>query len=323
MLPYALVTVLSLLGAVTTLPEYLKPLESVWSNEEALTDALRAFDKEKAARIDFLLEQVYGKPGAKPVEAPTGTPEELLSEAKKYLSQVREAYEMALRQYPSNARMHNYLGELLYDRFNDQAGALREWHLALSYDEKLAGAYNNLALHHFHVGEYDSGLRCMDAALKHDKKNPDYYYNMVNFYLAHFPQVADLRKWKKDKVYKEAMKLAEKAVKYASDDYDIVQDYAVNFYAAENFGLKADWPAAAKAWQQARAIARTEDERFYCWLNEGRVWLRGGSPDKGIACLEEALRMKPDSVPARQLLDSVREAPEASTEPAAESPATP
>lgn len=322
MLPYALVTVLSLLGAVTSLPEYLKPLEAVWSNEEALTDALRAYDKERAKRMDQLLEEVYGKPGGSAAPSPE-TADEKLAEVKQLLSQVREGYEAALREYPSNARLCNYYGELLYDRYNDHAGAIRQWHTALSYDDKLAAAYNNLALHHFHVGEYDTGLRCMDAALKNDKKNPDYYYNMVNFYLAHFPQVAELRKWKKDKVYKEAMKMSERAAKYAPDDYDIQQDYAVNFYAAENFGLKAEWEDAAKAWQQARAVARTDDERFYCWLNEGRVWLRGGKPEQGIACLEEALRMKPDSVPARQLLDSVREAPEAAPVAPAESPATP
>ena len=322
MLHLVVAGLLAALSAAPALPDYLQPLASVWTDESALTEALRTFDKEKMRYIDAQLDLLRGGPGKPPEEG--GKPFSK-AEMEQLLAQVREGYESALRQYPRNPRLLTYYGELLYDRYGDHVGALRQWHLALTMDSKHAAAYNNLALHHFHVGEYDTGLRHMDAALKYDKKNPDYLYNMGNFYLAHFPQVADLRGWKKDRVYKEAMKLSERAIQQAPEDYDLLQDYAVNFYAAENFGLSSDWDKAAKAWQAARAQARSEDERFYCWLNEGRVWLRAETPEKAIPCLEEALRLRPDSVPARQLLDAIREAPESGDEaaPQTEAPNAP
>lgn len=302
MLSYALTTLCVVLCAATQLPDYLKPLQPVWDNEAALTEALRAWDKVQAAKIEELLRAPA--PGA---AATNRTAEEAEAEAKALSKQVRDAYELAIATHPNSARLHNFYGELLYDRYNDISGALKQWHEALSLDEKLSAVHNNLALHNFHFGEYKTGLHHLDLALKYEKNNPDYLYNMSNLYLVHSPQIADLRKWDEARVYKEAMKLSKRAVKADPTDYDIVQDYAVNFFAAENYKLEADWKEAAAAWETARGIARNEDEQFYCWLNEGRVWLRAKQPERAIPCLEQALRMRPDSAPARQMLDAIKD----------------
>ena len=66
--------------------------------------------------------------------------------------------------------------------------------------------------------------------------------------------------------------------------------------------IKADWATAAEAWQKTRQQARTSDEVFYTWLNEGRVWIRKGDQDRAAACLREALAIRPDSEMASQLL---------------------
>ena len=305
----AISLLVAVLGVVPQLPEYLQQFQSTWENEAALTEGLRAFERAHAARIDALMEPPA--PDA-PAAGMVKTKEQAMKEILAVKTEVRTAYELAIGTYPNNARLHNFYGELLYDYYNDVAGALKAWHQALSLDEKLSAVHNNLALHNFRFGEYKTGLKHLDLALKYDKTNPDYLYNISNLYLVHSPQIAELRKWDQARVYKEAMKYSKKAVKEAPEDYDIVQDYAVNFFAAENFKLEADWKEAATAWQGARAKARNDGERFYCWLNEGRVWLRAKQPEKAIPCLEEALKMRPESVPARELLEGARQPAKAS-----------
>ncbi len=311
MFPVAFAAVCAVLCAVPQLPDYLQSLQPVWENEEALTEAVRAFDRANNAKIEALVKQLPPSGPAVPT-----APQQLSADAKEQAQalgkQVREAYELAIGAYPNNARLHNFYGELLYDHYDDVAGALKEWHTALSLDDKLSAVHNNLALHNFHFGEYKTGLHHLDLAIKYDKNNPDYLYNISNLYLVHSPQIAGIRNWDQARVYKEAMKYSKKAAKAAPDDYDIVQDYAVNFFAADNYKIAADWKEAASAWQHARETARNEEEQFYCWLNEGRVWLRAKQPEKAVPCLEEALRLRPDSAPARELLDKARQPEDAS-----------
>jgi len=229
--------------------------------------------------------------------------EERMQQARQHIGLVRQAYELALQHARDDARLHNYYGELLYDRYGEQVRALREWNTAMSLDSKLSAPYNNLGLHYFHVGVYDMGLENLDHALKLDPKNPDYLYNLAQVYLVHFPQIGKLRGWKdRKKVYREAMKLSKKAAKLAPGEFPLLQDYAVNFFAAENFGVDANWKDAAKAWQAARAHARNEAETFYTWLNEGRAWIRAGRNEEAKTCIEEALKIFPGSEVAQNLL---------------------
>jgi tetratricopeptide (TPR) repeat protein len=110
----------------------------------------------------------------------------------------------------------------------------------------------------------------------------------------------------KDKLYKEAMKMSKKAADLAPDDFDILQDYAVNFYAAENFGVEVDWSEAAEAWRRTLPHARTEGEKFYVLLNEGRAWIRTAKPQNAVKPLEDALAMDAGSDAAKQLLAKAR-----------------
>jgi hypothetical protein len=80
----------------------------------------------------------------------------------------------------------------------------------------------------------------------------------------------------------------------------------VNFFAAENYGVDADWKEAAAAWAAARKHARNDTEEFYTWLNEARVWIENNDDDRAEPCLESALALMPDSTIALQLLEKVR-----------------
>jgi len=279
-------------------PEELAGLREVVTDEARAVEALRAYQvqQQRLAAWDLQLAEQHKRAGEADLEAAKK------EQAARRLKCVRQAYEFVLQRYPNNARMHNYYGEVLYDRFGEQAGAVRAWKLASALDPALSAPYNNLAIHYVHAGDYALGLSNYDKALELDPENPDYLYNVVQMYLVNFPQVGRLREWAKERVYREAMKLSAKAARLAPEDFELAQDYAVNFFAAENFGVEADWRKAATAWQQARPLGRNDVEVFFTWLNEARVWIRAGHADKALPCLHEALAIRPESSLAKQLL---------------------
>ena len=100
--------------------------------------------------------------------------------------------------------------------------------------------------------------------------------------------------------------MSRKATESAPDDFVLAQDYATNFYAAEQYGADAEWLKAAQAWQRATPLARTEDEYFYCLLNEGRTWLRTNQGKNALGPLERALELRPDSTVAADLVKKAR-----------------
>ena len=191
------------------------------------------------------------------------------------------------------------------DERGEQDAAVTLWKEALTLDEQLASAHNNLGIHYMHIGSYDTGLDHLDRAIALEKDNPDFCFNLAQMYLL-YPQELERREgWKLEKIYREAMAYSKHAADLAKNDYDLLQDYAVNFFAASRFNVKADWNAAAQAWRAARAVARTTEERFYTWLNEGRVWIQAEKLDDARTCLKEALQIRPQSEVTRNLLMEV------------------
>jgi len=285
-------------AAPATLPDDLAHLRQQVGDAAALVDAVRAYDREQSALAEW--DQELAKEHAASGEEDLAR--DRTEQARSRLQRVRQAYEFVLRNHGGNARAQNYYGELLYDHFGEQAGALKAWQLAASLDPGLSAAPNNLAIHYCHVGDYATGLHYYDQALRLEPEHPDYLFNLVQTYLLNPGVVQKIREWDQARVYREAMKLSKKAADSSPDDFELAQDYAVNFYAAERFDVAADWPKAARAWQHARSVARSKEETFYTWLNEGRVWLRKGDLKKASSCLEEAVALEPGSAVATQLL---------------------
>lgn len=301
----AMMLLLSMGADDVSLPDELSGLKDLAPRENELVDAVRAYDREQTplAERDSEMAVKHARAGEHDLA------KEKKQSARTRLENVRKAYEYALKHWPNNAKAQTYYGETLYDHFGDVAGALRAWQLATALDPKLSTPLNDLAIHYCHEGQYAMGLDYYDRAIKLDPKNPDYLFNLAQMYLVNFPFIQKARKWEKARVYREAMKLSKKASDLAPDDFDLAQDYAVNFFAAADFGVKADWKKAATAWQKTRTLARKPDETFYTWLNEGRVWLQSGKKDKAAACIEEALKIIPDSETAQRLLSEARSAP--------------
>ena len=195
---------------------------------------------------------------------------------------------------------------MLYDYLGRQGDAVRNLLLAVKVDDKLAPAHNNLGIHYMHIGVYDSGLTHLGKAVELDPKNPDFLFNLSQMYLSYFPELQRKYDMSKEKLYKEAMRLSAEAAKYASNDFQILQDYATNFYAGVNFGVDVDWSKAAEAWRAARPHAPDDDDKYFTLLNEGRAWLRADRPANALPVLEEALAIHPDSDVTQELIAQAR-----------------
>jgi tetratricopeptide (TPR) repeat protein len=291
----------ALASSAVELPEELKHLAPALENEEQTVEAVRALHMEKW--------KFHQEVEAKKMfwEGPGEELKQLIDQAQAGLQLTRTAYELALASYPNNARLHNYLGELLYDGFDDQPAALREWNLALSHDSKLSSAYNNIGIYLTHVGQYKEGLRHLDRALELDPEHSDYLYNLVQTYLTNTPQVAEIRGWKEEKVCREALKLSKKAAKLSPDDFSLQRDHALNFHVVINYGYDVNLKEAAAAWETARAKASTPDQKLESWLHEARLWLGAKDKENSLRCLEEARKLRPESEVIARLTKQAQE----------------
>ena len=280
------------------LPEELSSLSQLWGDEEKLIQGVRQFDLIQQALADWDKKLATEHRMAGDVELA----QEKRAQAKHRLDVIRTAYEEVLKRYPKDGRARVYLGELYYDRFGDTARGVNLWEEALSLDPKLHEAMNDLAIHYSHVGEVDKSLECFDRALKLAPDNADYLFNVTQIYLIHWPDVQKHYGWTKEQTYRKAMVYSQHAAELRPDDYPLLADYALNFFRGEQMGIPVTWGDAAAAWQKAREYVRNKDELFYTWLNEGRVWIRAGQKPKAVACIQEALKLFPDSKVAQNLL---------------------
>ncbi len=238
-----------------------------------------------------------------------GEAEEALAasaQAQHHLQLVKEAYDMGLARFGRSAVLHNYYGELLHDFLARPNEAAQYWRRAVQLDPKLARAHGNFGMYAMHNGMYGMGLDSMDRALELEPNNPDLLFNMTQVYLAHFPQIMQHRKWDRPRVYREAMKLSARAARLAPHAFDVVRDYALNYFLAEDFGAPVKWRDAARAWEKAREAANTDAERFNTWLNEARVHIRNNDSRRAQACLEQARAIWPDSPLVEQLLEDFK-----------------
>lgn len=278
-------------------------IDGLIASEATVGEKVRAYDRlhQKLADIFAQQAQTLEKEGKKDESG------RVVQRANAELMLARQAYELALQRYPGHAELHNYYGELLFDRFDEQEKGVAEWKKAVEQDEKLGRAHNNLGIYLCHAGGYVEGLGNLDKAVLLEPDNPDYQYNLAQIYLAHWPQVMQIRKWTAGELYKAAMTASESAAKLSPLDFDLVVDYARNFYIAEQMSITPDWENAAKAWQAARNLVRNEDEAFNTWLNEARVWYKAGKGAKAVKCCEQALAIRPQSMVAKELMSMARE----------------
>lgn len=279
------------------LPRAIAPLEEFATSETELVAMARRIDLQQKSLVSWdstLIEQ-YMQSGNTDLAASTREGQ------IKRMQTIGQIWEYVLERYPNNARANTYYGEYLYDYTSDRVAAMNRWRVAVKLDNKFAPVHNNLGLHYFHEGNYAKGVEHIQKAIDLDKNNPDFLFNMVQLYLNHYPQLSKILKVSREKIYRDAMKMSKKAAELLPDDFEMVQDYAVNFFAAENFEIEADWQESARAWQAAQTVAPDEDRRFYSLLNEARVWLRAGRKEPAQEALTKALAIHPDNKVALNL----------------------
>jgi tetratricopeptide (TPR) repeat protein len=219
---------------------------------------------------------------------------------------IEQVWKFVLTEVPDTPRAINYYGELLFDYLEQGDRGYQYWLRAAQLDPDYPSPQNNLGLLFFHNGQYEKGYGYLKKALDLDPKHPDYLFNMTQMYLTYFPQLGKILDKTKSQLYKDAMKMSEKAAKYAPDDYEIVKSHANNFYVAEDFGARPNWNTAAKTWQKVVELAEIDDDIFHARLNEGRTWIRAGQSQKAKSTLEAALKIVPDSRVAQQLYEKAK-----------------
>lgn len=280
----------------------LEVLKAFLGDKAQFEKKVRTFDKlhMMIARSLYAKAQSLEKQGEKDAAYAAA------QESERHINLVQSAYDMGLGNFSDSAVMHNYYGEFIYDCLGDSHRAAQHWKKAIQHDPNLARAHCNFGMYALHSGMYSTGFESMDIALRLEPDNPDYLYNMVQAYFAHSLHLMQARKMSRDKIFTEAIKMSEKAADILPDDFEVLRDYALNFFLGEEYGVKVNWKDAAKAWQEARTKARTDAERFNTWLNEARVYKNSGDSKKTMECLDAAKAIWPDSPVVQQLIKDLK-----------------
>lgn len=291
------VTKLNAQVEVRLIPEIVS-LQNFADDPVKLVDAARRYQLQQADLTGWDLELAHKHDEADENASRDSRGEQI----QKRTANMQAVWDYVLSEYPNNVRALNYFGEFWYDYGGDSNKAITYWKRSAALDSATGFADNNLGLHYFHTGQYKFGHNYLEKALESDETNPDFLFNMAQMYLTYFVQLEEILKIDRKRLFREAMKYSKDAAKYAPDDLEIVQDYAVNFFAGANLGVDADWKAAARAWVDVRALVTNREQRFYTLLNEGRCWTREKDSARALERYEQALALRPESVIAQELV---------------------
>lgn len=289
-------------GDVFSLENNLELLRPYLNDQQAFEQKIRSFEKLHLAIAHAELER------ASQLESQGLTEEAQAARQKARASKkmIMDAYKMGLAQFNSSSMLHLYYGEFLHDHTGRVEEAESHWLRAIDLDETNARAHNNLGMHFCHVGKYAVGFEHLDKSLALRPDNPDFLFNTVQAYLTHFIQLAALRGWSKEEIYRRAMELSEKAITLSPNDYQLQRDYALNFFLGENFGVTVDWRQAAKAWQLVRQYATKDVDRYNALVYEARAHIRAQDKESARRCLEQADALKPNDPVVLGLLKQVK-----------------
>lgn len=300
----ALLVALAASADTGVFPTELSHLNALVDDEAKLVEAVRQYDVLQQALIAW--DEELASDAARAGDQ--AEVDRRMEFVKQRTDLIGKMYEVLMEHYPNNARALNYYGEFLYDRRGEVPGAIRLWKLSAAEDSELSLPHNNMAIHYTHVGQYERGIAEYEKAMELEPDNADFRFNLAQVYLINWPKVREIKGWDDARIYKEAMKLSREAAELRPGDYQLQQDYAVNFFAAERFNIEADWGKAAEAWSEARNRATDLNEVFFTWLNEARVQIKATEYQRAIACLEEALKILPGNEVAMTLINRCKAA---------------
>jgi tetratricopeptide (TPR) repeat protein len=278
-------------------------LPSLEGSRQEVESRVRAFDKLTMMRLRRMVQ----KADALEQEEQLPEAQELRDKIEQWQRAILQSYEEALELHSDSAILNNFYAELLHDRLGLSGDAGKHWRRAISLDPGYGRAQNNLGLLYCHEGRYEEGLKHLDLSLDAEPDNPDFLFNTVQVYLIHSDAVMMAKKINPAEVYKRAMAMSERAVRNAPDAFDLLKDYALNFFMAEKFESKPNWKKAAQAWQDARKQARSKEELFNTWLYESRAHIRNKNISAARKCLNEAAVIWPESPVVKNMLKGLEE----------------
>ncbi|MFP6581794.1 MAG: hypothetical protein VCD00_04490 [Candidatus Hydrogenedentota bacterium] len=282
---------------VRLIPEIVS-LQKFSDDPVKLVDAARRYQLQQADLTGWDLELAHRHDEADE----NASRDSKADQIRKRTANMKAVWDYVLGEYPNNPRALNYFGEFWYDYGGDTNKAITYWKRSAALDPSTGFADNNLGLHYFHTGQYKFGHNYLQKALTADETNPDFLFNIAQMYLTYFVQLEEILKKDRKRLFREAMRYSKDAAKYAPDDFEIVQDYAVNFFAGANLGVEVDWKTAADAWVDVRALVTNREQRFYTLLNEGRCWTRDEDSARALERYEQALALRPQSIITQELV---------------------
>ena len=214
-----------------------------------------------------------------------------------------EIYKVYLSAHPDDYKAINYYGNFCADMLGDEKQALKLWRKALKLNPDCADAHNNLGTYYLHRGDAGRAMDEFRTAIKIEPKNPDYHFNIAQAYYLFRPIALEKYGWNLEQLYEHAMAESHRAVELKPNDYKLRQDYAISFFGAEQFGVKADWNAARRAWAKCRELAPDTDQKIHSFLYSARVELRAGKYKKAREFAQKALELEPNSKSAKRLIE--------------------
>ena len=219
------------------------------------------------------------------------------------MEQLRNA-EAFVKQYPDNAKGHNFLG-LIYYSMARPDDALREWKKAVELNPDFAEAHNNLGTYYSHFGEPLQAAACFEKALKIGPPKPVYYFNLSLIYFTSRDEIAKMHGWPLTKVFQQCQNLLLKARDLSPDKYKYQREYAMNFYIAKYFGLPDQKDNAIKAWKKCAELAKTPDQEMEVDTHLGRIYFQKRDRKRAIEHLQRAIELGA-TMPATHLLKRAR-----------------
>ena len=281
----------------------LDVLKDSLGNQEIFENKIHTFDKMHMA----IAKGLYVKAKSFEKEKKVSEAYQAAEEAQRHIDLVQQAYEMGLNVFSNSAVLHNFYGEFVYDFLGNPHEAATHWKQALQLDNSCARAHCNFGMYALHNGMYATGFESLETALRLEPDNPNFLYNMVQVYFAHSLYLMQSHHYTREKIYKDAMEMSKRAARFLPEDFQVLRDYALNFFLGEEYGVKVKWKDAVQAWQDARSRARTKAEIFNTWLNEARVHKQNGDSKKSIECLNKAQAIWPESPVVKQLIEDFKE----------------
>jgi tetratricopeptide (TPR) repeat protein len=294
----------STVPASPAVPDELDGIKNLLDKEKEVVDAAYAFQRVQLGLANWD-ERMAREIALKGGEQNEKDAQAKLDAAHHRRELVAKAWTMIHEKYQENPRVMSYYGVVLYFDLGRPDEALMLWNKAMALDEKLPDPVNELMIHHFHSGDYDNGWRMLEKVQKLAPNSADVLFNIAQIYFTYHDQACKRYKWKPERVYKEAMKLTKKATEIEPNDFELLQDYANSFNAAENFQVEADWNESAEYWKKARQFAPDAHSVYFTWLNEARSAIRAGDRARAEACLAETLKLDPKSKAANMLMSSL------------------